>query len=63
VLTFVRSARSTPGVLRIALLGSLATDKPVPKDADVLVSIDADVDLDPLAASDDASRGRRRPST
>jgi predicted nucleotidyltransferase len=49
VLTFVRSARSTPGVLRIALLGSLATDKPVPKDADVLVSIDAHVDLDPLA--------------
>jgi predicted nucleotidyltransferase len=49
VLTFVRSARSTPGVLRIALLGSLATDKPVPKDADVLVSIDPDVDLDPLA--------------
>jgi hypothetical protein len=49
VLTFVRSARSTPGVLRIALLGSLATDKPVPKDADVLVSIDADIDLDPLA--------------
>ena len=49
VLTFVRSARSTPGVLRIALLGSLATDKLVPKDADVLVSVDADVDLDPLA--------------
>ncbi len=49
VLTFVRSARSTPGVLRIALLGSLATDKPMPKDADVLVTIDAAVDLDPLA--------------
>jgi hypothetical protein len=49
VLTFVRSARSTPGVLRIALLGSLATDKPIPKDADVLVTIDAAVDLDPLA--------------
>jgi hypothetical protein len=48
VLAFVRSARSTPGVLRIALLGSLATDKPVPTDADVLVSIDADIDLDPL---------------
>jgi hypothetical protein len=28
-----------PGVLRIALLGSLATDKPLPKDADVLVTI------------------------
>jgi len=49
VLAFVRAARSTPGVLRIALLGSLATDKPVPKDADVLVTIDADMDLAPLA--------------
>jgi hypothetical protein len=49
VLAFVRAARSTPGVLRIALLGSLATDKPVPKDADVLVTIDAAMDLDPLA--------------
>ena len=49
VLAFVRAARSTPGVLRIALLGSLATDKPVPKDADVLVTIDAAMDLGPLA--------------
>jgi hypothetical protein len=49
VLEFVRAARSTPGVRRIALLGSLATDKPVPKDADVLVTIDAAMDLDPLA--------------
>jgi hypothetical protein len=49
VLAFVREARSTPGVRRIALLGSLATDKPLPKDADVLVTIDAAVDLGPLA--------------
>jgi hypothetical protein len=49
VLAFVRAARSTPGVLRIALLGSLATDKPVPKNADVLVTIDAAMDLNPLA--------------
>jgi hypothetical protein len=49
VLAFVRAARSMPGVFRIALLGSLATDKPVPKDADVLVTIDAAMDLDPLA--------------
>jgi hypothetical protein len=49
VLAFVRAARSTPGVLRIALLGSLATDKPVPKDADVLVTIDPAIDLAPLA--------------
>jgi hypothetical protein len=49
VLAFVRAARSTPGVRRIALLGSLATDKAVPKDADVLVTIDAAMDLGPLA--------------
>lgn len=49
VLAFVRAARSTPGVLRIALLGSLATVKPVPKDAGVLVTIDTTTDLAPLA--------------
>lgn len=49
VLAFVQAAQSLSGVRRIALLGSLATDKPVPKDADVLVIIDADLDLAPLA--------------
>ncbi len=49
VLAFVREASSCPGVLRIALVGSLAADKPIPKDADVLVSINADMNLDPLA--------------
>ena len=49
VLAFVRAARSSPSVLRIALLGSLATEKPVPKDADVLVTIDATMDLASLA--------------
>jgi hypothetical protein len=49
VLAFVRAARCAPGVRRIALLGSLATAKPVPKDADVLVTIDADIDLTSLA--------------
>jgi hypothetical protein len=49
VLAFVRAAGSCPGVLRIALVGSLVTDKPIPKDADVLVSIDASMDLAPLA--------------
>jgi hypothetical protein len=38
-----------PGVRRIALVGSVTTDKPVPKDADVLVTIDAAMDLSPLA--------------
>jgi hypothetical protein len=49
VLSFVRAARSLPSVRRIALLGSLATDKPVPKDADVLVIIDASTNLAALA--------------
>jgi hypothetical protein len=49
VLTFVRAARGLDGVRRIALLGSLTTNKPVPKDADVLVTIDAGIDLAPLA--------------
>lgn len=49
VLAFVREASLLPGVLRIALVGSLATDKPIPKDADVLVTIDAGTDLSPLA--------------
>jgi hypothetical protein len=49
VLAFVRAAKAQPGILRIALVGSLTTDKPVPKDADVLVTIDADMDLAALA--------------
>jgi uncharacterized protein DUF6932 len=49
VLAFVQAARSLSGVRKIALLGSLTTDKPVPKDADVLVIVDADIDLAPLA--------------
>jgi hypothetical protein len=49
VLAFVVKARALPGLSRIALVGSLATDKPVPKDADVLVTIDPALDLEPLA--------------
>jgi hypothetical protein len=49
VFAFVRDARSIPGVRRIALIGSLTTDKPVPKDADVLLTIDAAMKLAPLA--------------
>jgi hypothetical protein len=44
LLAFVRDAQSIPGVLRIALIGSLATAKPIPKDADVLVAIDDTMD-------------------
>jgi hypothetical protein len=49
VLAFVQAARALSEVRQIALLGSLTTDKPVPKDADVLVIVDADIDLAQLA--------------
>jgi hypothetical protein len=58
VLAFVRAAKACPGVRRIALLGSLATPKPVPKDADVLVTLDADIDLAPLAMVARRLKGR-----
>jgi len=49
VLFFVRKARQLPGVMRIALIGSLATEKPNPKDADLLVWVADEMDLAPLA--------------
>jgi hypothetical protein len=49
VLNFVRAATNCPGVLRIALVGSLTTPKPIPKDADVLVTIESGLDLAELA--------------
>lgn len=58
VLAFVFAAKACSGVRRIALLGSLATPKPVPKDADVLVTLDADIDLAPLATVARRLKGR-----
>jgi hypothetical protein len=58
MLQFVRTARGCEGVLRIALVGSLATEKPLPKDADVLVTIADGLDLGPLATA-----GRRLKGT
>ena len=49
VLRFVQAAGGLTGVHRIALIGSLTTEKRVPKDADVLVAIDAEMDLSSLA--------------
>ena len=49
VRSFVQAARDCPGVLRIALVGSLTTAKAMPKDADVLVTIDGAMDLAQLA--------------
>ena len=49
VLAFVRAAQQLPGVSRIALIGSLTTNKADPKDADLLVTVTDDTDLEPLA--------------
>jgi hypothetical protein len=49
VRSFVLAACTCPGVLRIALVGSLVTSKAIPKDADVLVTIDGAMDLAELA--------------
>jgi predicted nucleotidyltransferase len=48
-LKFVLAASKLPGVTRIALIGSLTTDKKEPKDADLLVTVTDETDLEPLA--------------
>jgi hypothetical protein len=50
VLAFTQAASQVPGVARIALIGSLAIGKAEPKDADVLVMVEDNVDLTLLAA-------------
>jgi len=46
---FVVASRNVAGVRRIALVGSIVTAKPDPKDIDVLVVVTDDADLAPLA--------------
>lgn len=58
VLEFVHRARKCAGVRRIALVGSLATDKRDPKDADLLVTVDDGADLRTLAAAGRRLKGR-----
>jgi hypothetical protein len=58
VLAFVRAARQVPGVTRIALIGSLTTEKPEPKDADLLVTVTDDADLALLARLGRRLQGR-----
>ena len=58
VLAFVQEARTCPGVVRMALVGSLATEKPNPKDADVLVPVDDPMELAPLALAGRRLKGQ-----
>lgn len=48
---FVRAAERVRGVSRIALLGSITSEKEAPKDIDFLVTVKDDSDLAPLAAA------------
>jgi hypothetical protein len=55
---FVRSVSGLPGVLRVALIGSLTTSKAIPKDADLLVTINPTMDLDQLARAGRRLKGQ-----
>ena len=63
VLDFVCAVRLLPGVLRIALIGSLTTDRLDPKDADLLVTVEDDADLDALAKAARRMQGRAQSSS
>jgi hypothetical protein len=58
VLHFVSAASQIPGVCRIALVGSIVTERLDPKDVDLLVVIADDADLAPLAACTRRLQGR-----
>ncbi len=55
---FVSRAREIDGVRRIALLGSITTSKPSPKDLDLLVWLPDDLGLEALAALSRRTLGR-----
>jgi len=54
----LRTASQLPGVLNIALVGSLTTDKANPKNIDLLLTVADELDLEPLAAAGRRLKGR-----
>jgi len=60
---FLERIPEVPGVERVELVGSLATDKPDPKDLDLLVTVGAGADLTELAALGRKVLGRRKTGT
>ena len=58
VLWFVGSVAGLAGVQRIALIGSLVSERPRPKDVDLVVYVADDADLAPLAAAARRLKGR-----
>jgi hypothetical protein len=57
VLRFTLAVRDLRGVSRISLIGSLTTLKTAPKDADLLVTVASDCNLDRLAKAGRALKG------
>src|SRR5712692_6541859 len=57
-LKFVLAACRLPGIIRIALIGSLTTDKKNPKDVDLLLTVRDDMYLEPLARIGRRLQGR-----
>ena len=55
---FVSALTKLSGIRRVALLGSITTNKQNPKDIDFLVLVDDDVDLEPLARLGRKIKGR-----
>ncbi len=55
---FIDHARNLSGVTRIAIIGSLASDKADPMDVDVLVTVDDAMDLTALASAARSLKGR-----
>jgi hypothetical protein len=55
---FVQAVGQLPGVLRIALIGSLLTAKADPKDVDLLITVSDGYDLAPLALAGRKLKGR-----
>jgi hypothetical protein len=55
---FIDTICPMPGIERIALVGSLTTDKPDPKDADLLVTVADHLNLTALATESRRLKGR-----
>jgi hypothetical protein len=58
---FVHLARTCPGIARIALLGSVTTSKPRPKDVDLLVSVTPSLEMPATRSWVAGSRAALRP--
>src|SRR2546426_2914510 len=57
-LGFVQSAARLSGIRCIALIGSIVSDRPSPKDIDLVVYVADDADLAPLASTARRLQGR-----